>query len=93
MTKTEGEDVEKKRMEPAGGERVELMCSVCGKAFSDYLSSKRKFCSGRCSSLAQRKVKRPESTALAEMVQTMTIEGIGRRCGVSGNAVRKWLKS
>lgn len=43
--------------------------------------------------LNQRKVKdRPSKEELLSMIKESGLEDVGRKYGVSGNAVKKWLK-
>jgi Zn finger protein HypA/HybF involved in hydrogenase expression len=47
-----------------------------------------------CEKIKQRKVKdRPSVGDLILMVNSTSLEAVGRKYGVSGNAVKKWLKS
>lgn len=66
------------------------MCSVCGKPVSS------RSVSGRCKKCVGvgrgRKVNRPSYEELKQMVATMSMCAIGRKYGVSDNAVRKWIK-
>tara|TARA_Y100000310_G_scaffold183260_1_gene183383 strand:+ start:281 stop:910 length:630 start_codon:yes stop_codon:yes gene_type:complete len=52
-----------------------------------------KFCSSSCIQIQSRKVKnRPTKASLKKMINTMTWVAIGKKYGVSDNAVRKWAK-
>ena len=51
-----------------------------------------KYCSKICSRKAIRKVKWPSKEQLAMEVKAMNWTAIGRKYGVSDNAVRKWAK-
>jgi len=64
-------------------------CSVCGLTLQEKQLS---FCSRECTNLAGRKTKRPLKQDLLEDLQTMSILAIGKKYGVSDNAVRKWMK-
>lgn len=47
-----------------------------------------------CSKIKRRKVKnRPDKNELLKMIQNIGLEGVGRKYGVSGNAVKKWIKT
>jgi hypothetical protein len=47
-----------------------------------------------CDKIRQRKVKdRPSRKELILMIDNSSLEAIGRKCGVSGNAIKKWLKN
>lgn len=63
-----------------------IFCADCGKR----CFGKRCF---ECSYIDRRKVARPSKEELAEMMQSMPIVRIGKKYGVSDNAVRKWAKS
>jgi len=60
----------------------------CGKEIAKY--SKR---CPTCDKIKQRKVKdRPTKEDLILMIESTSLEAVGRKYGVSGNAVKKWLK-
>lgn len=64
----------------------------CGKA---YIPSgpTQKYCSMLCSIENRRRVKfRPSKESLKKMLETSSYQAIGRKYGVSGVAVKKWLK-
>lgn len=63
-------------------------CIDCGKELKN--NSKRCF---DCWNIYQRKVKRPSKDELIELIKTESLESIGRKYGVTGNAVKKWCKS
>ncbi len=76
-------------------------CDRCGTLFSPR-SSKQRHCSHTCgvrhtNRLRQpkpehRKVERPPYEQLIADVQSMSFVAIGRKYGVSDNAVRKWIR-
>jgi hypothetical protein len=67
------------------------ICEHCSSAF--IIGTGKKYCSPQCSSLSQRKVKnRPSREELLELAKTTPICEIGRKYGVSDNAIRKWIK-
>lgn len=43
-----------------------------------------------CANKAQQTCERPSRQILKDMIRTMSFEAIGRKYGVSGNAIRKW---
>jgi hypothetical protein len=46
-----------------------------------------------CDKIKQRKVKnRPTKEELVKMIKDTSLEAVGRKYGISGNAVKKWLK-
>lgn len=65
-------------------------CPICGVPFLGL--HKRLYCSNRCRGLAIRRVKRPSIHVLKQDIETMSWIAIGRKYGVSDNAVRKWAK-
>lgn len=72
---------------------LSVFCEQCGTEFqTTKLTQTRKFCSTSCSSKNQRKTKRPDKETLQSQVNELGYEGTGRKYGVSGNAVKKWLK-
>lgn len=47
----------------------------------------------KCSHKKRRKVKeRPDKIELLKMIKNSSLEAVGRKYGVSGNAVKKWIK-
>jgi hypothetical protein len=68
------------------------ICQVCSVSFKpDKL--KRKYCSQECASLAKRRVERPTKEQLAMEIKTESMLSLGRKYGVSDNAIRKWARS
>jgi hypothetical protein len=63
-------------------------CPVCNKEVFGT-----KYCSVGCSSKATRRVERPSKEELAKELESRSWVAIGRRYGVSDNAVRKWARS
>ena len=69
------------------------ICPQCKKEFTPP-SNKRKFCSVSCTKLFQRKVKRPTRKILDKEIREIDNWcALGRKYGVTDNAVRKWAKS
>lgn len=66
-------------------------CPYCSKEFKTKRDSQI-YCGSSCSFLAQRKVKRPGKEELSADIETMSWVGMGRKYGVSDNAVRKWAR-
>jgi hypothetical protein len=73
----------------------------CGKPFEPS-GNKKKFCSSKCyhaynfgrpNESARKIVNRPSKGELQKMIAKMTWCAIGRRYGVSDNAIRKWARS
>jgi hypothetical protein len=80
--------------------REERRCEHCGESFVRKHRSQR-FCSRRCNlaapraerSLAARRVERPPYEQLVAEVAAEGWSAVGRRYGVSDNAVRKWVRT
>jgi hypothetical protein len=70
-------------------------CAHCRRPFRAR-APRQRFCSRACSSSRsrphKRKVKRPPLDRLRADVADLGFSATGRRYGVSGNAIRKWLK-
>lgn len=66
-------------------------CEYCGSDFTAR-SDKRKYCSKKCSTLADRKVERPSAEQLQEDIKNMNWCELGRKYNVTDNAVRKWAR-
>lgn len=64
-------------------------CKVCDFTLQDKQIG---YCSTKCAGKAGRKVERPSATQLASDISSMSWLAIGRKYGVSDNAVRKWAK-
>lgn len=69
---------------------VECLC--CKKKFKQS-KNRQKYCSPSCCSTESRKVKRPTKSELARMLTKETWVAMGKKFGVSDNAVRKWAKT
>lgn len=70
---------------------VSRQCPRCDKIF-ETKNENQKFCCTLCSYLASRKVERPSKDDLTELLAFMTWVDIGKKFGVSDNAVRKWAR-
>lgn len=64
-------------------------CSICDMQLQ---RDQAKYCSDECAKLASRKVERPSYQQLLEDKNNMSMEAVGKKYGVSSNAVRKWIK-
>lgn len=63
------------------------LCPSCdGEVFET------RYCSQLCAKVARRKVPRPTKQQLAKDIDAMTMVDIGKKYGVSDNAVRKWAR-
>lgn len=70
---------------------IEKTCTRCGKVYKTKRNTQL-HCSSTCAFISSRKVERPSKEELFEDMANMTWLAIGRKYGVSDNAVRKWAK-
>lgn len=63
-------------------------CIDCGILISSHATR-----CAKCADIHRRAVPRPDRKELKEMIRTMPFTTIGKRFGVSDNAVRKWCDS
>jgi hypothetical protein len=75
---------------------VDRACERCGRIFRPR-SQRQRYCSRDCGQRAprrrpRRKVERPPVAQIAAEVAADGYAAVGRRYGVSDNAVRKWLR-
>ncbi len=81
-------------------DRVHQACQRCGRPFMAKKRGQR-YCSRQCGyrdrlgrpQPGTRKVDRPPYAQLLREVHAIGFEATGRRYGVSGNAVRKWIRA
>lgn len=78
-------------------------CPVCGETFAPT-NVRHRYCSSKCIGAANgerlrgvpqpelRRVDRPSYEQLMQDVRTMSMLAVGRKYGVSDNAVRKWIR-
>jgi len=82
------------RNKPRG--RPPIACAWCHETFR-AANAKQRFCSRACaaahSAPLRRQAERPPTKELLQLVQERGYETVGRMFGVSGNAIRKWLKA
>jgi len=75
--------------------REDRSCGICGQAFTPNFDAQR-YCSRLCGSrsgLGQpRRVERPPVERLLAEIDAEGYVAVGRRYGVSDNAIRKWLR-
>ena len=81
----------------------ERTCPACGETFAPT-NMRHRYCSNNCIGAANgdrlrgvpqpgiRKVERPSYAQLKEDVRTMSMLAVGRKYGVTDNAVRKWIR-
>src|SRR3990172_5985813 len=62
-------------------------CKICNTEVFGTI-----FCSNRCAGVGRRRSKHPSRGCLQNDLDHMSIEAIGRKYGVSGGAIRKWIK-
>lgn len=55
-------------------------------------TNNKRFCSQECSKIGSRKVERPSIEQLRNDISSMSWVAMGRKYGVSDNAVRKWAR-
>jgi len=67
-------------------------CTVCRNPFRNG-SKNGKLCSSKCKGIYQQKVPRPSLEELKSLILKMSFVQIGRKFGVSDNAVRKWAEA
>lgn len=81
--------------------QVEIECGRCGKRFVRRRPEQR-YCSRECGTRwaraqaprpATRKAERPPYEQLMREIAETGYEAVGRRYGVSGNAIRKWIRA
>ncbi len=63
-------------------------CKQCGKK-----TYNKRYCSTKCMHIGSRKVSRPTQSQLRKDMQVLNWCALGRKYGVSDNAVRKWAAS
>lgn len=70
------------------------ICQYCGKEYI-VKTPTQKYCSERCSKVSQRKVERPSYEQLLTDIKELNHNmcAIGRKYGVSDNAIRKWIRA
>ncbi len=68
--------------------KEKTFCSICGKEKKTKYSDVCLDCLG----LSKRKVERPDKESLQKMISELSWCAIGRKYGVSNNAVKKWAK-
>lgn len=74
---------------------VELRCRICGKTFlvAWPRRKKAKFCSRRCRSQADRRVKnRPNKEQLEHLVHELTLKQIAELYDVTETTVKGWIE-
>ena len=75
--------------------KKEVVCPICHESFEvlqGEFNKGRKFCSQKCSSINLRRTLRPSRERLKSEISIMNWCSLGRKYGVSDNAVRKWAR-
>jgi hypothetical protein len=70
---------------------ITKICATCKKTFITDRED-RIYCSCNCTTFARRKCERPSAEKLKELIDSISLEAIGRQYKVSGTAVKKWAK-
>lgn len=75
-------------------DKEKRICQYCSNEFIAKTLT-QKYCSHQCSEASQRKVKRPSYEQLLTDIKELNhnICAIGRKYGVTDNAIRKWIKA
>lgn len=71
--------------------KKEYKCKHCNEIFIPNFNG-QVYCSKECHEKDRRKVERPSSNELLELIKTTSFVKIGLLYGVSDNAIRKWCK-
>lgn len=62
-------------------------CEICGKP------TPTKFCSSKCSHIAQQRIQRPDKNELLHMIANSSFKQVGQLYNVSDNTIKKWCKA
>lgn len=62
-------------------------CYICNNK-----TKNKKYCSRKCYRIGSRKCKLPSLFSILKSIKSIGYEATGRKYGVSGNAVKKWIK-
>lgn len=68
------------------------VCEKCENSFSSP-RKKQKYCCPNCRDKGYRRCKRPSKKKLKLMIETIPMTHIGKKYGVTDNAIRKWCKA
>jgi len=64
------------------------VCAIC-----DVKTYNKKYCCEKCRAWGSRKVRRPSKLQLQKDISRMSWVAMGKKYGVSDNAVKKWAKT
>lgn len=73
-------------------DNLRILCPNCNATLDTHCSKNRKIKTREIPKQRPRKVERPSLELLTEMVKIYSYNEIGRRFGVSDNAIRRWFK-
>jgi len=73
---------------------INIRCKTCNRYFC-YVPNKPyiRYCSHKCASFSNRKIIWPSKQQLRKDIKKFSVVHVGKKYGVSDNAVRKWCKS
>ena len=71
------------------GKSKVAFCKCCQRTLQ---RKQKEFCSPECSNIGRRKAERPTKKQLERDIKSMSWLALGRKYGVSDNAVRKWAR-
>lgn len=74
----------------AGLPLIEQVCKYCKGQFKHKL--KRTYCSHKCLKKGRKKVPRPHKAKLEREIKKHSWVALGRKYGVTDNAIRKWAR-
>ena len=69
--------------------RIKPKCPICGKTIE---ISGHTYCSLKCARIGHRKCIRPDKDTLINDLKLSSFVQVGKKYGVTDNAIRKWLK-
>ena len=88
----EGDDRRSSRMEIKATRLLPKDCGKCSSTFQPG-RARQKYCTPACSQLGRRKTIRPSKEVLTEEIANFPMTHLGKKYGVSDNAVRKWARA
>ena len=85
-----GNNGEENKIDPILPKYADHLCPICN---SDKVLRNNTYCSIKCAGVASRKVKnKPPIEEIKKMVEETSWVAVGKKYGVTDNAVRKWVK-
>lgn len=71
---------------------VDIKCIQCGENIGKYCKNNMcRLCWAKHNGVIHRKVNRPSKEQLLQNINNTNVEATGRKYGVTGNAIRKWI--